>query len=266
DRYFDVFIEYAKAAFEDICIRITVINRGPASAPLELLPTIWFRNTWSWSAGEPKPHLSKQGEGLIACSHPVLGQRKLLCESPDELLFTENETNYQRLYGSPNPSPQVKDGIHNYIVHGDSTAVNPLHTGTKASARYHLDLPPGGTAVAHLRLTNADPTFDDFDQVFARRLAEADEFYATLAPKQISKDARLVQRQAFAGLLWSKQFYYYDVKTWLRGDPAMPPPPPERANGRNHDWMHLYNSDVISMPDKWEYPWYAAWDLAFHCI
>src|SRR5262249_26628164 len=260
DRYFDVFIEYAKAAFEDICIRITVINRGPASAPLELLPTIWFRNTWSWSAGEPKPHLSKQGEGLIACSHPVLGQRKLLCESPDELLFTENETNYQRLYGSPNPSPYVKDGIHNYIVHGDSAGVNPLHTGTKASARYHLELPPGGTAVARLRLTNAAPTLDDFGHVFADRIAQADQVYTAPGPrKQAPRGAPPVQRQPFAGLRWPKQFSYHARKPGLRGAPAMPAPPPERANGRNHDWMHLYNSDVISMPDKWEYPWYAAW-------
>ncbi len=287
DRYFDVFVEYAKAAFEDICIRITVINRGPEAARLELLPTIWFRNTWSWSAGEPKPRLctrrsepaggpaaarggrptiEKQGQGAIECSHPVLGRRILLCENPDELLFTENETNYQRLYGSPNPSPYVKDGINNYIVHGDNAAVNPLHTGTKAAARYRLEPGSGATAVARLRLADGDRAFDDFEQVFADRIAEADEFYGTLAPKHISKDARRVQRQAFAGMMWSKQFYYYDVKTWLRGDAVMPPPPAERLNGRNHDWIHLYNSDVVSMPDKWEYPWYAAWDLAFHSI
>jgi len=267
DRYFDVFVEYAKASFEDICIRITAVNRGPDAATLELLPTIWFRNNWSW-AGEqaPKPRLWKAGEGLIACEHRSLGKKELLCEGRPELFFTENQTNYQRLYGTPNEGPYVKDGINDRIVHGDIAAVNPEQTGTKAAARYTLQIGAGQSAVVRLRLSRGQHGFDDFEQVFADRIAEADEFHAALAPRECSEDVRLVQRQAFAGLLWSKQFFHYDLKTWLKGDPAMPPPAPERRRGRNKEWTHLYNADVISMPDKWEYPWYAAWDLAFHCI
>ncbi len=265
DRYFDVVVEYAKAAFENICIRISVTNRGPAAARLELLPTIWFRNTWSWNGGE-KPRLWKAGDGLIACEHRALGRRFLLCENPAELLFTENETNYQRLYGVPNASRYVKDGINDYIVQGNAAAVNPAQEGTKAAARYGLAVEPGATTEVRLRLSAGEGNFDDFERVMARRKGEADRFYATLEPRSCSEDARRVQRQAFAGLLWTKQFYYYDLKKWLKGDPAMPPPAPERRQGRNSEWLHLYNSDVISMPDKWEYPWYAAWDLAFHCL
>jgi hypothetical protein len=195
-----------------------------------------------------------------------LGRRKLLCDGAPELLFTENETNTERLYGMPNESPYVKDGINATIVHGDAAAVNPQHTGTKAAARYRLEIGPGETTVVRLRLADGDRTFDDFEQVFSDRIREADEFYAGLAPADASEDARRVQRQAFAGLLWSKQFFHYDVKTWLKGDPGVPSPPAERLWGRNSEWAHLYNADVISMPDKWEYPWYAAWDLAFHCI
>jgi hypothetical protein len=267
DRYFDVCVQYAKATFEDICIQITVVNRGQEAAPLELLPTVWFRNTWSWNGStDAKPRLWKAGDYWIACEHRTLGRRHLFCEEPRELLFTENETNYERLYGTSNTSPYVKDGIDSYIVHQRGGAVNPDQTGTKAAARYPLNLAPGETAVIRLRLADGERTFSDFDQVFAERIAEADEFYRLLEPKECSDDARLVQRQAFAGLLWSKQFYHYDLRTWLRGDPAMPAPPPERRSGRNSQWAHLYNADVISMPDKWEYPWYAAWDLAFHCI
>ncbi len=267
NRYFDVFVEYAKANYEDICIRITVVNRGPDAAALELLPTIWFRNTWSWAGGQArKPRLWKAGEGLIGCEHRAIGRRELLCEGQPELLFTENETNYQRLCGTPNEGLYVKDGIHDRIVHGNISAVNPEQTGTKAAAWHQLQIEAGQTAVVRLRLADGRLHFDDFDQVFADRIAEADEFHRSLAPPGCSEDVRLVQRQAFAGLLWSKQFFHYDLKTWLKGDPAMPPPPPERRLGRNKEWTHLYNADVISMPDKWEYPWYAAWDLAFHCI
>jgi hypothetical protein len=274
NRYFDVMVEYAKATPEDICIRIRVTNHGPEAASLDLLPTLWFRNTWSWGEDAEKPRMWQAGDGVVECHHDYLGCRMLFCEGTSELLFTENETNSERLYGQPNASPYVKDGINEAIVHGDPAAVNPEHRGTKTSARYHLEVPAGGTAVVRLRLADGDvrggeparSPFDDFEQVFAERIAEADEFYARLAPLDASDDAKNVQRQAFAGMLWSKQFYYYDVRTWLRGDPGLPPPPPERKNGRNHEWKHLYNSDVISMPDKWEYPWYAVWDLAFHCI
>jgi len=266
DCYFDIFVEYAKNTYEDICIQITVVNRGPEPARLDLLPTVWFRNTWSWTVGAPKPRLFQSGEGSITCEHPALGRRKLFCENPLELLFTENETNYQRLYGVPNPSPYVKDGIENYLLHGRKEAVNAALDGTKASARYALSLGAGQTQVVKLRLADQDRDFSDFDRVIHKRKAEADEFYATVAPPVCSEDVRRVQRQALAGLLWSRQFYYYDVKTWLEGDPAMPPPPKERLQGRNSGWKHLYNADVITMPDKWEFPWYAAWDLGFHMI
>jgi hypothetical protein len=265
DRYFDVFVEYAKATAEDICIRITAVNRGPESAALELLPTLWFRNTWSWDGG-PKPQMGKVGESGIETEHAYLGRRLLRCEGADELLFTENETNFARLYAGSNPSPYVKDAFDEYLVNGRREAVNPAAQGTKAAARYRRVLGPGESTVLRLRLTDGAGDFEDFDRVFTERIAEAEEFYVTLAPPDASGDARLVQRQAFAGLLWSKQFYHYDMKTWLRGDRRQPPPPPERRTGRNAEWTHLYNSDVLSMPDKWEYPWYAAWDLAFHCI
>jgi hypothetical protein len=273
DRYFDVVVEYTKADVEDILIKITVSNRGPDKANLRLLPTIWFRNTWSWGEGNAEPLLRQASDApdpAIVLDHPETGQRWLHCEGSPELLFTGNETNLRRLYGVENRSRYVKDGINDYIVHGAVDAVNPEHSGTKASAHYKLALGTGETAVVRLRLTCADlketNAFDDFDRVLALRLSEADKFYANIIPQDLSPDAKNVMRQGFAGMLWSKQFYHYVVKQWLDGDPAYPPPPPERRNGRNHDWPHLYNSDVISMPDKWEYPWYAAWDLAFHCI
>ncbi len=273
DRYFDVFAEYAKADVEDILIKLTVSNRGPETASLHLLPTIWFRNTWSWGDGSAEP-LLRQAPHLsgpaIVLDHPESGRRWLYCEGSPELLFTENETNAQRLFGVGSRTPYVKDGINDYIVHGAKEAVNPEHSGTKASAHYKLRVGPGETVVLRLRLTNANlkskNVFEGFDQTFALRLSEADEFYAKLIPHDLTSDARNVMRQGFAGMLWSKQFYHYVVKQWLDGDPGNPPPPPERRNGRNHEWPHLYNADVISMPDKWEYPWYAAWDLAFHCI
>ncbi len=271
DRYFDVTVEYAKAATEDILVRITVANRGPEPAELHLLPTLWFRNTWSWEPGAVRPRLrAVSGHATIEVDHAELGLRWLHCEGDPELLFTDNDSNAGRLWGAPNAGPYVKDGINDYLVEGHKDAVNPDGAGTKASVHYRLIVPAGGTGTVRLRLTDAPALGGAFGQafedLFARRLREADEFYATVIPATLSADARSVMRQAFAGLLWSKQFYHYDVRRWLAGDPAGPPPPASRRNGRNREWEHLYNDDVISMPDKWEYPWYAAWDLAFHVI
>jgi hypothetical protein len=271
DRYFDVFVEYAKTDAEDILIRITVANRGPEAADLSLLPTSWFRNTWSWGDDVKRPRLSAvPGKTpAVLAENERYGKRWLVCEGEPELLFTENETNLKRLYGVENKTPFVKDGINNYIVHRDKGAVNPEKTGTKCSASYRLNLAPGSSATVKLRLTDKPPQSGmlgaDFDSVFSARIAEADEFYDEFAFPGSSEDSRRVQRQAFAGMLWSKQFYHLDVRRWLDGDPGNPPPS-ERKYGRNHEWRHLYNADIISMPDKWEYPWYAAWDLAFHCI
>ncbi len=265
-RYFDVLVEYAKGSPDDILVRISVTNHGPERADLHLLPTVWFRNTWSWdNASGPRPMLWKSG-GAIELQHPRLGRRRLECAGEPDFLFTENETNLARLFMAPNPSPYVKDGINEYVVRGVSGAVNPGQTGTKAAARYILSLAPGETRTVCLRLLRPDEHAAPFDEVFAERIREADEFYATVIPSDLPADARNVMRQAFAGMLWSKQFYHYVVRDWLKGDPSAPPPPDERLNGRNREWSHLYNADVISMPDKWEYPWYAAWDLAFHCV
>ena len=278
--YFDVFLEYAKAGPEDILIRVTVHNRGPEAARLQLLPTLWFRNTWAWGKGEPpagaqpKPIL-RETEGAIGASHPELGDYVLACEPSDgapELLFTENESNLERLWGQPNPSPWVKDAFHRYVIAGEGGAVNPAQTGTKAAARYILDVPAGGSAVVRLRLSAVEPDqaapaerFDDFDATFAARLADADEFYQRITARSLSEDERLVHRQALAGMLWGKQYYLFDVDTWLKEHDAHP-----LLGGmnkvRNAEWFHMFNGDVISMPDKWEYPWYAAWDLAFHTI
>ncbi len=273
DRYFDVLVEYAKADAEDILVRITVSNRGPEAAGLRLLPTVWFRNTWSWGSRDPHPELHQVRSApnpLIELNHPQYGNRWLHCEGSPELLFTENETNARRLFGVDNRTPFVKDGINDYVVQGAKDAVNPEQIGTKAAAHYKLTVGAGETVVVRLRLTSADLTgknaFDNFDRTFELRKREADEFYATVIPQGLSSDAQNVMRQGFAGMLWSKQFYHYVVKQWLEGDPGNPPPPPERLHGRNHEWNHLYNADIISMPDKWEYPWYAAWDLAFHCL
>ncbi|HMC77754.1 MAG TPA: hypothetical protein VKH34_11495 [Vicinamibacterales bacterium] len=273
DRYFDVFVEYAKASVEDIAIRITVENRGPEAAAIDVLPTIWFRNRWSWRPDPPRPSLSRgdapSGFSTVVLDEAKYGRRYLHCDGEPELLFTNNETNSERLFQTPNAEPFVKDGIDEYVVHGRAGAVNPSQTGTKCAARYHATIPAGGRAVFHLRLTDAliaAPFAPPFAQVFDDRIAEADEFYATVLPPTLSDDGRTVMRQAFAGLLWSKQYYHYVVREWLDGDPGQPPPPIERREGRNHEWRHLHNADVISMPDKWEYPWYAAWDLAFHCI
>jgi Glycosyl hydrolase family 63 C-terminal domain len=272
DRYFDVAVEYAKADVEDILIKITTANRGPEPANLRVLPTVWFRNTWSSGDTDARPSLRASRslpDPVLELSCTALGKRWLYCEGEPDLLFTENETNYLRLFGTENLVAHVKDGINDYIVGGAAT-VNPEHAGTKAAAHYRLAIRPGAAGVVRLRLSDSTfkhgNAFSDFEKVFEQRRHEANEFYTNIIPQDISSDAQNVMRQGFAGMLWSKQFYYYVVKDWLEGDPGNPPPPAERKRGRNREWRHLYNADVISMPDKWEYPWYAAWDLAFHCI
>ena len=273
DRYFDVLVEYAKAGVDDILIKISVTNRGADPARLHLLPTAWFRNIWSWGESGQRPQLRRlqsRSTSVVELVHPDVDSHWLHCEGNPELLFTENETNAHRLYGIGSQSPFVKDGINDCVVRGNKDAVNPDHHGTKVSAHYHLELQSGETKVVRLRLADSDfpaeDAFQDFAEVFAARLSEADEFYATVIPEHLSADAKNVMRQGFAGMLWSKQFYHYVVKLWIEGDPDNPVPPAERKQGRNHEWQHLYNADVVSMPDKWEYPWYAAWDLAFHCV
>lgn len=280
NRYFDVFAEYAKASPDDLLIRITVANRGPEPSSLSLLPTLWFRNTWSWGrTGEgywPRPSIAKETDQRLRADHATLEKYNLVIgPGPDgslpELLFTENETNLERLFGSANTAPHVKDAFHEYVVQGRKEAVNPEGTGTKAAALYTLEVPAGGEVTVRLRLSpeekiNGMPLGDEFEKVFQARLREADDFFASRAPAGYSVEKRRVARQAFAGLLWSKQFYHYIVKDWLEGDPAQPKPPKGRSRGRNRHWAHLYNRDVLSMPDKWEYPWFAAWDLAFHMI
>jgi hypothetical protein len=301
DRYFDVFIEYAKADVEDILIKITAVNRGPEAATLHLLPSLWFRNTWSWGRDLRRPSVQRSTsvpDSVNAeIAHWRYGKRWLLCAGQPELLFTENETDFAKLFNGKNRSPYVKDAFHEYLIRGNKSRVNPQKTGTKMAAYYPLELGPGQSETLKLRLTDMEPlaTMErslglvgtitspghadraagvpasndfgaGFDDVFSLRQKEADEFYASRVTSELSDDAKSVMRQAFGGLLWSKQFYHYDVRNWLDGDPAGPPPPPERLKGRNKDWTHLYNDDVISMPDKWEYPWYAAWDLGFHCI
>ena len=268
DRYWDVFVEYAKAAPDDLLMRITAHNRGPEAATIHLLPQLWFRNTWSWKAGSPKPEISLTDRGAVAAKHAELGDYYLSAEGEPEILFCDNDTNGRRLYGRNDAAGFFKDAFHEYVVNGDLSAVNPQRTGTKAGLRHRLTVPAGGSAVLRLRLAPSTPAkpFADFEAVFAQRITEADEFYAELQPGIASADARDVQRQALAGMIWSKQFFYYDVPEWLQGDANQPPPPAGRRHGRNHEWLHLNNADVISMPDKWEYPWYAAWDLAFHCL
>jgi hypothetical protein len=270
DRYFDVFAEYAKESPDDVCIAVTIVNHADAPAELHLLPTLWFRNTWSWAPVTAKPRLSdasRTGMPVIQAVHEELGTRYLYCEQPARLLFTENETNFHRLYGIENPTPYVKDGINDYVVAGREDAVDPAHTGTKAAAHYVLQFEPLETKTIRLRLcTERVNPFATFALTLDERRDEADKFYAQLTPFPLDDDARLVQRQALAGMLWNKQFYFYVVRDWLEGDPLQPKPPPERLDGRNHEWKHLYNDDILSMPDTWEYPWYAAWDLAFHVV
>src|SRR6266581_210948 len=274
DRYFDVVAEYAKTAPDDLLIRITVTNRGPDPAPLHLLPTLWCRNTWAWEPGAVRPRLGLSAAGEKACilvEHAELGRPyRLYCDGDPTLLFTENDTNLCRFHGVENPAAFVKDGFHEYVVHGQIGAVNPAREGTKTAAHYRMVLEPGDSAIVRLRLTDRElresPFGKHFDTQIAQRVQEAEEFYATVIPEKLSGDARGVMRQALAGMLWSKQWYHYDVRRWVEGDPSQPPPPSERQHGRNREWMHLYNDDIISMPDKWEYPWYAAWDLACHTI
>ncbi len=302
DSYFDVFVEYAKADAEDILMLVTVHNRGPETATIHLLPQLWFRNAWSWKPGAKKPQLSLGRSGTVSVKHAELGDYTLHCEGKPDLVFCDNETNTRRLYGQSDAQGFFKDGFDEYVVHGNQSAVNPNGTGTKAGALYRLTIAAGEAQQIRLRLVAqafkpagsgdfpvASPSrskrntelessvnpqtrmsalqpFADFDATFATRMREADEFYAELQRDIADADARNVQRQAFAGMIWSKQFFYYDIGEWIKGDPGQFPPPSERKHGRNHEWQHLNNADIISMPDKWEYPWYAAWDLAFHCI
>ena len=277
-RYFDVFVEYAKASSEEILIRITAWNRGPEPAKLHLLPTIWFRNTWSWNKSDEdqiRPKLERitdvHGVPVMRVYHPQYGERWLFAEGTPQLIFTENESNLRRLFGVPNVGFYQKDSVNDFVTKGQRYRLNAEQVGTKAAAYYDLDIPAGESAVLKLKFSPKLNSTQDhfgaaFDEVFRERIYDADEFYRDVIPSSMSEDGRRVMRQAFAGMLWSKQFYNYDVATWLKGDSAQPPPPPERLKGRNHDWQHFYADDIISMPDKWEYPWFAAWDLAFHCI
>jgi hypothetical protein len=266
DRYFDVFVEYAKADSEDVLIKISVHNRGPEAAQIHVLPTLWFRNTWSWDEGAAKP-IIQANKGTIQASHPQLGDYTLQCEGATELLFTENETNANRLWGQPNSSPFVKDAFHEYVIAGKREAVNPA-TGTKAAAHYVLDVPAKGRKVVRLRLSAkpAADAFAKFDEIVASRLADADEFYDRITPKNLSEDERRVHRQALAGMLWSKQYYYFDLDKWLLEHDSHPVLGSGKGRARNGEWFHMLNQDVISMPDKWEYPWYAVWDLGFHTV
>jgi hypothetical protein len=271
DRYFDIEIEYAKSGPEDILIRATIHNRGPETAPLAILPTIWFRNTWAWGEGAaPKPSLTLREDGGIEVDHPHYGKRILGCSGSPEILFTENETNAERLFGAPNRTGFVKDAFHEYLVRGDREAVNPGNHGTKAAALYRIEVRPGESAVITLRLTDseadAEPAGTAFEEILANRIEEAAAFFGALAAEIESPEMRLIQRQAFAGLAWSKQWFHYDVKSWLNGDPAGPPPPPDRKTARNSGWKHLHTSEVLLMPDKWEFPWFAVWDSAFQCV
>jgi hypothetical protein len=273
DRYFDVAVEYAKAAPDDLVMRLTVFNRGPETAPLQVLPTLWYRNTWTWHSHAARPELGAVGQPgagwrVVQARHHALGQRFLHCQGRPELLFTENESNAERLWGAPNPTRYVKDGIDLAVVQGRLGAVNPDGVGTKVAARYRLELPAGGVETILLRFADRrlDDPFGEAAAILAERQSEADLFYRPLGSPDMPDDARAVQRQALAGMLWSKQFYSFDVTTWLDGDPGFPRPAPGRGRVRNGHWRHLDTHEVLSMPDKWEYPWFAAWDLAFHCI
>jgi hypothetical protein len=270
-RYFDVFVEYAKQDAEDILIEIVAVNRGPDAADLHVLPTVWFRNTWSWSAEVERPSLAAGPAGAVRLDEPAYGTRWLYCDPAQPLLFTENESNNQRLFGVA-AGAYTKDAFHRFVVNGEAAAVNPRQRGTKAAAHAVARVPAGGEYRLRLRLTDRAPdalagaAFDGFDAVIRARREESDEFFATVIPDTLSADERRVMRAALAGLLWTKQFYHYVVRTWLEGDPGQPPPPAARRAGRNAGWEQLYCADVLSVPDKWEYPWFAGWDLAFHCL
>ncbi len=268
DRYFDCFVEYAKASPNDILMQVTIHNRGPDEAVLHVLPQLWFRNTWSWKGGLPKPELTVAASDAIEARHQDLGTWFFCSEGEPGLLFCDNETNVQRLYAQESDHRHFKDAFHDYVVHGNHFAVNAQQQGTKAAVHHVLKVPGQGSARLRFRLCEGanDAPFIDFDQTFQARREEADQFYADLQKEIADADVRLVQRQALAGLIWNKQFYYYDIPEWLQGDPAYPPPPLERLHGRNADWRHLNNADVITMPDKWEYPYYCVWDTAFHCV
>jgi Glycosyl hydrolase family 63 C-terminal domain len=278
NKYWDVFVEYAKAGPDDVLIRIRINNRGPVAARLHVLPTFWFRNSWSWGDAEDvdvqKPRMSLIQPGSVRAWHQTLGDfqwhiDRVGAETPP-ILFTENETNFEKIWNVPNGKPWVKDAFNEYVVHGNTKAVNDLNQGTKAGAHCILEIPAGGETILRLRLSaatdNGNPFDESFDEIFAQRIAEADEFYDERIPEGAGTEGKRVSRQAYAGLLWSRQFYNYVVDEWLHGDPGQPPPPSSRLNGRNSDWSHIYSRDVLSMPDKWEYPWFAAWDLAFHMI
>jgi hypothetical protein len=281
NRYFDVFVEYAKASPEDVLIAVTAHNRAKEAASLHVLPTLWFRNTWHHASGEGKPSLGQaiepKGMAVITAEHPELGWRYLWCEGDPSLLFTENDTNTERLFNQPNASPYVKDGINEYVVNGRQQAVNPMRTGTKAAAHYRLTIPGGESKVIRLRLTTLAPPEETstaakapfgkaFEGVMNERRREADDFYASITPPSGGEDAARVMRQAFAGMLWSKQYYYFDLDQWLKEHETNAAEAAKALHVRNHQWLHMVNDDVISMPDKWEYPWYAAWDLAFHTV
>ena len=281
DRYFDVYVEYGKDSPEDVLIKLSICNRSKEPADLHVLPTLWFRNTWSWTQGAPKPNLEEvagpKDLTILKASHAELGKRYVVCEGEVPLLFTENESNMQRLYNQPNPSAYVKDGINNFVVEGRQDAVNPYRNGTKAAAHYQVHLGGGETKVIRLRMGMTMPSEEpgspsttkfakQFDQIMAERVREADEFYALITPPSTGKDEAHVMRQALAGMLWTKQYYYFDLNTWLAEHGADPLIPTKAHNLRNRHWYHMENNDVISMPDKWEYPWYASWDLAFHCV
>ena len=268
NRYFDVFLDYAKAGPRDILVQVTLCNRGPDEFALHVLPQLWFRNTWAWGYDDYRPQLAADPAGGLSIDHRGLSDLHLHYEGQPTPLFCDNDTNTARLHDTPAHPGYHKDGINDYLVHGRADAVNPDQQGTKAALHYLVRVPPGQSRTLRLRLASPDlaQPFADFDRVFEQRQREADAYYAALQGDMPNADARLVQRQAYAGMLWTKQFYYYNVRQWLRGDPAMPPPPASRCDGRNASWQHLNNAAVISMPDNWEYPWYAAWDLAFHCI
>src|SRR5256714_637508 len=280
ERYFDVVAEYAKNTPDDILIKLTISNRGPQNADIHLLPTLWFRNSWIWGCTHEgctlKPRITKTSDASVSADHPTLGifnwnvQENVGGAKP-QLLFTDNETNAQRLFNSPNSSRYVKDAFHEYLVGGRTEAVDPRNYGTKAAAHYQLTIAGGESAVIKLRLslakeTSKAPLGSEFDRIFAQRLSEADEFWDRRVRASDTTGQRQVARQAYAGLLWSKQFYHYVINDWLDGDPYQPPPPSQRKHGRNSDWRHFFARDVLSMPDKWEYPWFAAWDLAFHMV